>query len=91
MKKIYLFFGALLVLEFILATICGPYSCEWGNGVYFYSGIVIALASLALPFFQKEWVMGKRIGISLVFAGAVIVIWVIGFMVFEFRIMCRLF
>jgi len=91
MKKIYLFLAVLLVLEFILAAICGPYSCEWGNGVYFYSGIIISLASLALPLFQKEWVVGKRVGLSLVFVFSTVFLWVIGFMVFDFRILCRLF
>ena len=91
MKKFYLLLVLLLVLEFILAAICGPYSCEWGNDVYFYSGIGILPASFILPFFRKSWTAARRIGFGLLFVLAALVVWVIGFMVCDFRIMCRMF
>lgn len=46
MKKIYAGFTALLAIQSILSFICGPYSCEWGNRVYFYSGILILAAAI---------------------------------------------
>ncbi len=91
MKKIYLLLVILLIIEFLLATICGTYSCEQGNEIYFYSGILITLASLSLPFFYKVWTMGKRIGFGLLFMLASVAIWAIGFLVCDFKIICKLF
>ena len=91
MKKLYLLFIFLLVLEFLLAFICGPYSCEWGNPTYFYTGIIFLLVSLILPLLQKQWPGSKRIGFALLFALITLVVWVLGFIAGDFRIMCRLF
>ncbi|MES1215482.1 MAG: hypothetical protein ABUT20_08195 [Bacteroidota bacterium] len=91
MKKIYLLLIILLIIEFLLATLCGPYSCEWGNEVYFYGGILIAIVSFALPFFQKQWPVGKRIGFGLLFALGSAITWTIGFLVCDFKIICKLF
>lgn len=91
MKRIYSLLIILVVIEFITASICAPYSCEWGNSTYFYTGLLLAAIALLLPFLQKPWSVQKRIGIGLLFALAIVIIWIIGFMLFDFRIMCRLF
>ncbi|HKO80808.1 MAG TPA: hypothetical protein VJU78_10445 [Chitinophagaceae bacterium] len=91
MKKIYFLLIILLILEFLLALVCGPYSCDWGNTVYFYSGITFVLISFILPLLQKQWPTGKRIGFAFLFAMATLIVWLLGFIAGDFRIMCRLF
>jgi hypothetical protein len=86
----YIFLIALLVTEMILAFICGPHSCEWGNGVYFYTGIIIVLVAFALPLFHIQWPIPKRIGFGFLFLLSGVVVWAIGFMAGGFRIICRL-
>ncbi|MFT3705684.1 MAG: hypothetical protein QM802_25165 [Agriterribacter sp.] len=91
MKKISSPFIILIVIELMTAWICAPYSCEWGNSLYFYTGLIIAAISFVLPLLQKLWSIQKRIGIGLLFLVGSMLIWVVGFMLFNFRIMCRLF
>jgi hypothetical protein len=91
MKRTTSLFIILIVIQLMTAWICGPYSCEWGNSTYFYTGILLAAVAFMLPFLQKSWSLQKRIGIGLLFAAAIAMVWIIGFMIFDFRIMCRLF
>jgi hypothetical protein len=79
------------VVQIILAVICGPYSCEWGNSVYFYFGIGSLTLAFLLPLLQKAWTANKRIGYSLLFLFGSVIIWCAGFMLGGFKIMCRLF
>jgi len=87
----YVLLIVLQVFQLILAFICGPHSCEWGNTVYFYVGIFTLMALFITPFFQKSWSAGKRLGVACVFLFSGIMVWVIGFIAGNFRIMCRLF
>ena len=82
---------ALQVFQLILAFICGPHSCEWGNAVYFYAGIVTLLALIVIPFFQSSCSPAKRMGFACLFLLSGTAVWVIGFIAGDFRIMCRLF
>ena len=91
MKRIYTWLIILLATEVLFVIICGPYSCEWGNTVYFYFGIAGLLVSFALPLIEKEWPLKKRVGFGLLFPVLWAVIWVAGFMLGGFRIMCKLF
>jgi hypothetical protein len=91
MKKIYVPYIILLITQVIFAIACGPHSCEWGNSLYFYAGIACATVSLALPFFQKKWPLEKRVAYSLLYLLISVTMWIAGFMLFGFRIMCRLF
>jgi hypothetical protein len=81
----------MFCLQLLLAYICAPHSCEWGNGTYFYFGVGCAAVSFILPFFQKQWKIFKRVGLALVLALASAGLWIGGFMLFDFRIICRLF
>jgi hypothetical protein len=91
MKKAYLLYGLLLLSTGILAIICGPHSCEWGNGVYFASGLGGLLLAILLPFLQKDWPRKKRIGKGLLFLLGLIIFWCAGFLLGEFRLFCRMF
>ena len=91
MKRIYTLFAILLVIEIILAIICGPHSCEWGNSVYFYFGIFSLAVSFILALLQKEWPLGKRIGYGFLFLLVSVIVWCAGFMLCGFSIICRLF
>ena len=91
MKSIFLLYIILLVAQIILAFICGPHSCEWGNTVYFYSGFAGLVLAFLLPLLQKEWPVNKRIGYCLLFLFGSVVTWCAGFMLGEFKIMCKLF
>lgn len=91
MKRAYRVYLLLLLAQVVLAIICGPHSCEWGNAVYFWAGVAALLLSLLAPQLQKEWPWGKRIGFGLLFLLGSVVVWCSGFMLGEFRIMCRMF
>jgi len=90
MKRIYLLFSIVLLAEIILGFICGPHSCEWGNSLYFYSGIVCTILAFLLPLFQKTPAFKKKIVYSLLFLLIAVIVWCVGFMLFGFRIICRL-
>jgi hypothetical protein len=91
MKDIYLLYVILLVAQIILAFICGPRSCEWGNIVYFYCGAAGLMLAFLLPLLKKAWQVNKRIGYSLLFLFGSVATWCAGFMLGGFRIMCKLF
>src|ERR1043165_3642620 len=91
MKKIYRVLIGLFITEIIMAFICGPHSCEWGNQVYFYFGVFCLIGSFLSPFLQKGWLFDKRLGYGFLFAIVSVIIWIGGFMVGGFRIMCKLF
>lgn len=91
MRRIYTLLLILSVLQFVLAFICGPYSCEWGNNVYFCAGIVCLLAAAALPLFEKNLRTSKRLFLSFLFLLASLLVWAAGFMAADFRIICKLF
>ena len=91
MQRIYIILIALFVAEMILALIAGPYSCEWGNTVYLVTGIAVLLVSVTLPFFQRLWTMQRRVGFSLLFLLASLLMWIVGLFAGDFRILCRLF
>ncbi len=88
MIKIFL---GVCAIEIILAIIFGPHSCEWGGQAYVYAGIIGLIVTLLLPFFQKNWSFIKRILYSLGFSSLLAMIWITGFMLCDFRIICKLF
>jgi hypothetical protein len=91
MKRIYLLYIILFAVQFILAVICGPYSCDWGNTVYFYFGVFSLIVSLLLPLFQNNMPAGKRIGYGSLFLFISAALWITGFMICGFSVMCRMF
>jgi len=91
MKRAYLLYGVLLVAEIILAVVCGPHSCEWGNAIYFSAGLAGLLLSILFPALQTEWSGRKRVLTGSLFLFGLLLLWCAGFLLGEFRIMCRLF
>ena len=91
MKRTTSLFIILIVIQFMTAWLCGPYSCEWGNTAYFYTGLIVALVALLLPFLEKSLTTQKKIGMGLLFLLGIIATWIIGFLAADFKIMCRLF
>ena len=87
----YFLFVVLNAIEIILAFICAPYSCDWGNTVYVYAGIFSIAVSFILPFLQRNLSIAKRIGYSFLFAFITVAVWVLCFMLCGFSIMCRMF
>jgi hypothetical protein len=90
-KKAFLFLTVLLAIEIVLAIICAPYSCDWGNEVYFYAGIIVLIISFVLPLLQKTTSTTKRIVYGFLFVLITAVVWIACFILFDFKIMCRLF
>jgi len=91
MSKLYILFGVFCTIQIILATICGPHSCEWGNKTYFWSGIIILIASFLVPFSQHGWVLGRQLGFGFLFMVLSTLLWIAGFLLGGFRIVCTLF
>lgn len=91
MRKVYVILTALIVAEIVLAFICAPYSCDWGNEVYFYAGIFALIISFLAAVLQKNWNAAKRAGFGFLFALIVAVVWITCFILFNFSIMCRMF
>lgn len=91
MSKLYFLFGAFCAVQIILAKICGPHSCEWGNKTYFWSGIVVLVASFLVPFLQQGWAIGRQLGFGFLFIVLSAGLWIAGFLLGDFRIVCTLF
>ncbi len=91
MKRMLLLLVTILITEIIIAIICGPYSCEWGNEVYFYSGVTLSAIMCVLPFLERTFTTKKRIAYSLLFIIISILTWCACFMLCGFKILCRLF
>jgi hypothetical protein len=91
MSKLYILFGVFCIIQIILAKICGPHSCEWGNKTYFWSGIIVLIASFLIPFSQHGLTVGKQLGIGFVFILLSAALWIAGFFLGGFRIICTLF
>jgi hypothetical protein len=90
MKKMYILLSCLYALQLILAFFCGPYSCKWGNSVYFYSGVANLLVAFILPLLLEGGSWSHRLILAILFLLGSAIIWVIGFIVFDFKIICRL-
>ncbi len=91
MKKLPVLLTARYIINLVVAFIAGPYSCEWGNTVYTIMGLVVIVITVALPFFQREWAMNKRVGFAFLFLLISLIVWIAGFAMGGFRILCKLF
>jgi hypothetical protein len=91
MKNSYWLYIGLFLSLLVMALICGPHSCEWGNGVYFGFGVLVFLFLLFLPFLRKGLSTGQKISFALGIGCLWVVLWVAGFLLGDFRILCRLF
>ncbi|AEE50575.1 hypothetical protein [Haliscomenobacter hydrossis] len=91
MKTLYVIYIFMFISQLLLALICGPYSCEWGNTVYFWYGLIGLILIFLLPFLGVERTMQQRFGYAFGFSILWLLMWVLGFIVGDLRLMCRLF
>ena len=86
----YILLIGLYALQLVLAFFCGPYSCKWGNGVYFYSGVANLLLAFILPLLLEGGSLSHRFLFAILFLLGSALVWVAGFIAFDFKIICRM-
>lgn len=84
-------YNGLFISLLVMILICAPHSCEWGNSVYFGFGLLVFLFLLVFPFFNKGMSAGQKIGSALGVGVLWVTLWVLGFLIGDFSILCRLF
>lgn len=84
--------AALCIGLFAFAFFAAPRSCEWGLSAYFWSGVGVVAALLALPLaLPGERPLQQRILLSLGLGGVGVMVWAGGLFAANVRIICRLF
>ena len=91
MKRKFAIVLGIFLVQLIAAAICGPYSCQWGNGYYFFIGLASLATIVVLMLIQKQWGLIKRLGYAVLFSFLFFVVWIAGFVAGDFSILCRLF
>ena len=91
MKKTLALYCLISLSELILAYICGPHSCEGGLALYFYGGILFLIMSLALPFIKNPAHLPRKVVMAFILALLSALLWAGGFMMGNFRVICKLF
>ncbi|MBC7828509.1 MAG: hypothetical protein H7122_12235 [Chitinophagaceae bacterium] len=91
MNKIFFPVITLYVIQLITALICGPYSCKWGNASYFGFGLFGLIGIVIYMLLQRNWDLIKRLGYAALFSFFSLLVWVTGFLLGDFSILCRLF
>ena len=85
---------AAAVLCFALfgfAFVAAPHSCEWGLSAYFWAGVAVVVALLAMPWVlhvaQPLW---QRLLVSLLLGSVGALVWLGGLFAANVRIICRM-
>jgi hypothetical protein len=91
MNKTLIAYLVISVTELIVASIYGPRSCDGGFEIYFWTGIFCVIVSAGIPFTAKSETIKWKIGFSILLSIVSVLIWVGGFALGNFRIICRLF
>ena len=79
----------LFVSELIMALICAPHSCQWGNNLYFTYGCICLFICFLIPFFYKITLKAKLLSsIGLSFLN--VIIWAVLFLACGLRVICKL-
>ena len=81
----------ILTIEIITALIAGGYSCEGGLEAYLITGVGALIASFFTVFWADGLTKNQKIRYVLVSFLLVIVVWLAGFFLGGFRILCSLF
>lgn len=84
--------AALCAALIVLAFVAAPHSCEWGLETYFWSGIAVVFVLFTAPFvLERRRVLWLRLLIALGTGGLGVAVWVLGLVIANVRILCRLF
>ena len=83
--------AVLCLALFGFAFVAAPHSCEWGLSAYFWAGVVVVVALLALPWVlhvaQPLW---QRLLVSLGLGSVGALVWLGGLFAANVRIICRM-
>ena len=81
----------LFFVQILAAVFFGPYSCEWGNEYYFFTGLACLLTMILIMLLQRQWDVLKRLGYAVLFSFGSLVVWFLGLLLGDFQLLCRLF
>ncbi|PKO91034.1 MAG: hypothetical protein CVU15_11560 [Betaproteobacteria bacterium HGW-Betaproteobacteria-1] len=77
---------------FLSAFLIAPRSCEGGLELYLLGGAVIVLVLSSLPFMLlRNKPLSSRLTIATLLGFITVLVWLAGFFIADFRIICRLF
>jgi hypothetical protein len=82
--------AALCATLLILALQWGPRTCERGTEDYLLAGIAALVAAFAVPVALARTGLWKRLALGVGFAAVCLAVWVGGWALGEFRLLCRL-
>lgn len=89
MQKTYILGGFICLEQLILALILAQFKS--GLNIYVAAGFITYLIFILLPFFEKNWSIGRRIVHCTVMIVVFPMVWTMGFMLADFRLIDRLF
>ncbi len=77
---------------FLSAFLIAPHSCEGGLELYLLGGAAMALGLSSLPFvLLHNKPLSSRLAASALLGLGTVLVWLAGFFIADFRIICRLF
>ena len=83
--------AAICVALFGFAFVAGPQSCEWGLDAYFIVGVVVLVVLAITPWtVQRHLPARDRLWRTLGYTVAGLGVWIAGFALAGFRLLCRL-
>lgn len=91
MSKAQKIIAVILVVEIITAFIAGGYSCDGGLEVYLLTGVFALMASVFTIIWSDGLAKQQKFRYILLSFLLVIAIWLAGFFLGGFKILCKLF
>ncbi len=83
--------AAICLSLFGFAFVAGSQSCEWGLDAYFMVGVLVLVVLAITPWIlQRHWPARNRLWLALGYTAAGLVVWIAGFALAGFRLLCRL-
>ena len=84
--------GGLLVALYLFGFIAAPHSCEWGLGAWFWTGVVVELTCVIVPFRSPgARPVSSALGSAVLLGAACFLVWLLGLFTAGFQLLCRLF
>lgn len=90
-RRAWLVLAALGAGTLGLVLAYGPRSCEGGLEVYLLGGLAAVVAAFAVPVVAARLALWKRLAAGAGFAVTILAVWVAGWNLGGFRLLCRLF